>query len=220
MAASSYDECLRRLLAHEGGYSNHPADPGGPTNFGITLADVRRYVKSNATAQDVRALTVAQAKAIYRTRYWDALRGDALPAGVDYAVFDYGVNSGAARATRVLCALVGRPGTIIDDAALDAARARNAAALIDALCDERMAFLKRLKTWDVFGAGWSRRVAEVRTVALRLAAGKSAAMPTVAPSQGKGAVSVNTAARNTSTGGVIATGTVAAQQAHSAGATV
>jgi lysozyme family protein len=109
---------------------------------------------------------------------------------------------------------------VIDDAVLKAARARNAAALIDALCDERTAFLKRLKTWDVFGAGWSRRVAEVRTVALRLAAGKPAAAPMAVPSKGKGAVPIHTTAQKTSTGGVVATGTVAAQQAHSAGATL
>ena len=90
MAALSYDQSLACLLAHEGGYSNYPDDPGGPTNFGITLADYRRYVKAGATAADVRAMSIDEAKAIYRHRYWDAQRCDDLPAGVDYVVFDYG----------------------------------------------------------------------------------------------------------------------------------
>src|SRR5690554_4609658 len=102
MAASSYDEALRRLLKHEGGYGHHPSDPGGPTNFGITIHDYRRYVKPDATAADVRAMRIDEAKAIYREHYWNALRCDELPAGLDYAVFDYGVNSGIARAARVL----------------------------------------------------------------------------------------------------------------------
>src|SRR6185437_8422105 len=101
MAASTYDEALRRLLAHEGGYTNHPSDPGGPTNFGITIYDYRKYVKPNATAADMRAMTVGEAKAIYRKRYWDAQRCDELPAGVDYSVFDYGVNSGIGRSGKV-----------------------------------------------------------------------------------------------------------------------
>ena len=94
MSASSYDEALRRLLAHEGGYVNHPSDPGGPTNFGITLADYRRYLESAATAADVHAMKVADANAIYRAKYWNAQRCDQLPPGVDYSIFDYGVNSG------------------------------------------------------------------------------------------------------------------------------
>ena len=94
---STYDVCLPLLLAHEGGYSNHPSDPGGPTNFGITIFDYRKYVNPGATAADVRAMTVEEAKRIYRARYWDAQRCDELPAGLDYAVFDDGINSGIGR---------------------------------------------------------------------------------------------------------------------------
>src|SRR4029079_3582164 len=111
MAAWTYDEALRRLLAHEGGYSNHPSDPGGPTNFGITLADYRKYIDARGTAADVRRMSVAQAKAIYRSKYWNAMRCDELPAGVDYAVFDYGVNSGIGRAPRVLTRVLGMNGS-------------------------------------------------------------------------------------------------------------
>jgi lysozyme family protein len=170
MARATYEVALKRLLAHEGGYSNHPSDPGGPTKFGITIHDYRNYVKPNATAADVRAMRVDEAKAIYRSKYWDAVRGDELPAGLDYAVFDYGVNSGTVRAIRVLRRLVGFPEKgLVTNALLAAVRKRDAADLIARLSDERLAFLKQLKTWPVFGRGWARRVAEVRVAALAIA---------------------------------------------------
>jgi lysozyme family protein len=170
MAAASYDAALARLLAHEGGYTNHPDDPGGPTNFGITIADYRKYVKRDANAADVRAMKLDEAKAIYRAKYWDAVRGDDLPPGVDYAVFDYGVNSGVGRAAKVLQRILdvaadGRIGPVT----LAAARERNASALVTALCDERLAFLRGLRTWPVFGKGWGHRVAEVKAAALAMA---------------------------------------------------
>ena len=80
--------------------------PGGPTNWGITIHDARAYWKEDATAADVRNMPVEVAKDIYRSKYWDAMRCDELPAGVDYAVFDYGVNSGIGRAGKVLRRLV------------------------------------------------------------------------------------------------------------------
>src|SRR3990170_3500943 len=169
MSRANYAEALRRLLGHEGGYANHPSDPGGPTKFGITLADYRKYVKPNATAADMRAMRIEEAEAIYRKHYWNALRCDDLPAGVDYAVFDYGVNSGIARAARVLRRALGLSAGAVDEEALAAARAADAGGLVTAICEERIAFLKRLKTWPVFGAGWSRRVAEVRAAALAMA---------------------------------------------------
>lgn len=169
MTVSSYDAALACLLGHEGGYSNHPDDPGGPTKYGITIADYRRYVKADADAADMRAMPLADAKGIYRARYWAVLRCDDLPAGLDYAVFDYGVNSGVSRAAKVLQRIVG----VDDDGAIGpvtlAAVARHdAPALIEALCDERFAFLKSLKTWRVFGGGWGRRVTEVRAAALAM----------------------------------------------------
>ena len=169
---STYDVCLPLLLAHEGGYSNHPSDPGGPTNFGITIFDYRKYVKPGATAADVRAMTVDEAKRIYRTRYWDAQRCDELPAGLDYAVFDYGVNSGVGRSVKVLSRLLGfpdRPGAITDSVVV-AARAADATTLVTRICDERLRFLQSLRTWPVFGTGWGRRVADVKATASVMAA--------------------------------------------------
>ena len=193
MTASTYDEALRRLLAHEGGYVNHPSDPGGPTNFGITLADYRRYRKPDATAADVRVMKVDDAKAIYRAKYWNAQRCDELPAGVDYSLFDYGVNSGPGRSGKVLRRVVGLSDktSAVTDEVLRAVAKRDPRALVAAINDERLAFLQHLSTWPVFGTGWSRRVAEVRSISLRLAAQTRpvpSAAPNVVPAPGKGAV--------------------------------
>jgi lysozyme family protein len=172
MASSTYAAALTHLLAHEGGYTNHPDDPGGPTNFGITIADYRRYAKADATAADVRAMPIGEAKAIYRKRYWDAQRCDDLPAGVDYAVFDYGVNSGVGRSGKVLRRMLHLPddSSAVTDDVIAAARAADARALVTAICDERLRFLKSLNTWAVFGKGWEHRVGQVRAVALQMVA--------------------------------------------------
>jgi lysozyme family protein len=171
VAASSYDDALRRLLVHEGGYTNHPSDPGGPTNFGITIHDYRKYVKPGATAADVLAMRIEEARRIYRAKYWDAQRCDELPAGVDYAVFDYGVNSGIGRSGKVLrrCLRLSDKTSVVTGAVIAAALRADAEALVAAICDERLRFLKSLRTWGVFGKGWGRRVAEVKTFALALA---------------------------------------------------
>jgi len=167
---STYETCLPLLLAHEGGYTNHPNDPGGPTNFGITIDDYRRYVKPDATTADVRAMKLSEAKSIYRSKYWDAQRCDELPAGVDYVIFDYGVNSGLGRSGKVLRRALALPVNSSLDAAIAAAHASDYQVLIVSICDERLRFLQTLKTWTVFGVGWGRRVAEVRSVALAMAA--------------------------------------------------
>jgi lysozyme family protein len=179
MASSSCDAALARLLVHEGGYTNHPSDPGGPTNFGITIADYRQYVKRDATAADVRAMNVEQAKAIYRAHYWDALRCDDLPAGIDYCVFDYAVNSGIVRAGKVLRRVVGEADTgwQVNDAVLAALAKRDGNAVIAAICDERLRFLRSLRTWPVFGAGWGARVAAVKTASLHMAANAHTSAP-------------------------------------------
>lgn len=179
MAAENYAESLHRLLAHEGGYSDYPSDPGGPTKFGITLAVYRQYAKPGVTAANVRAMTIGEAEAIYRARYWDVLRCDELPAGVDDAVFDYGVNSGADRAARALQRIVAvKDDGVIGPLTLAAAARRDAADVINALCDERLRFLRGLRTWPVFGKGWTRRVAEVRKAALALAGSPGGALAT------------------------------------------
>ena len=160
MAASNRDACIRETLKHEGGYVDHPSDPGGPTNYGITIAVARQYWKPNATAHDVKALPLSVAIEIYKRRYWDVMDCDSLPAGLDYAVYDFGVNSGPSRALRYLQATSGSTEKRIVD-----------------LCDARLIFLKQLKTWPTFGRGWGRRVAEVKATALKMAKGSVAPFP-------------------------------------------
>src|SRR5258708_23505051 len=153
---SNFNDWLNRLLKDEGGYSNLAADPGGPTNFGITLADYRRYINSQGTALDVKNMRVEDAKSIYRTKYWNALNCDQLASGVDYTAFDYGVNSG-----------LGRPRK-----ALQQFKSLSGVSLIDAINNERMAFLRSLHTFPVFGKGWTRRVNGVREYSKFLATKK------------------------------------------------
>ncbi|ACL57560.1 glycoside hydrolase family 108 protein [Methylobacterium nodulans] len=169
MAAPTYDWALKLVLAHEGGYVDHPDDPGGPTNLGVTLGTLSAVLGRPATRADVRALTLAKVAPIYRARYWDAVRGDDLPAGLDYALFDFAVNSGPARAAIALQRLVG----VADDGVIGAVTLAAVARtdqrwLINALCDSRLAFLRSLKGWPTFGKGWTKRVAGVRTEALAL----------------------------------------------------
>ena len=107
---ATYDEAMERgVFPHEGGYTNDPRDPGGATNWGITIADARAYWKPGATAADVRTMPKSVAEDIYARQYAAPLRYDDLPAGVDYSVLDYGINSGVGRASKVLRRLVGLP---------------------------------------------------------------------------------------------------------------
>lgn len=219
MASSSWDAAIRALLASEGGYVNHPDDPGGPTRWGITLADARRYWKADATANDVQRIPEVVARRIYRERYWNALRCDDLSDGVDFAVFDYGVNSGIGRAGQVLRRVLGLRATssVVDDDVVAAVRGSDAVKIITAICDERMAFLRSLKTFPVFGRGWTRRVAHVRNVSLAIHSGAASA-PAPKPSQGRAVLPVDKTGRTIAVGGVIASGAATAAATSDAGA--
>ncbi|MCA0057902.1 MULTISPECIES: glycosyl hydrolase 108 family protein [unclassified Mesorhizobium] len=167
----NFTRALALILKSEGGWSDNPADPGGATMKGVTLANFRRYVKADAVKADLRKISDAQLATVYRRFYWDAVAGAELPDGVDYAVFDYAVNSGPSRAAKYLQAVVGtaQDGRIGPET-LAAVASRPAAVVIDNLCDARLAFLKRLPTWPTFGKGWSSRVGSVRAQALLLTA--------------------------------------------------
>lgn len=163
---SNYDLSLKLVLEHEGGYTNDVHDPGGPTNWGITIYDARAYWKTDATAADVKAMPLSVAKDIYKAKYWDALECDDLPSGVDYAVFDYGVNSGISRSAKVLQRITGaNVDGHIGPLTIAAAKTIEVSKLIDELCDERLQFLHHLSTWPIYSKGWSRRVKEVRHTA-------------------------------------------------------
>lgn len=152
---NNFNEALQRVLKDEGGYSNDPSDSGGATNFGITIADYRKYINSKGTPQDVKNMSVDQAKVIYRARYWDALGCDKLSGGVDYTCFDYGVNSG-----------LGRP-----KGALKKFEDKKGVDLINAINDERMSFLRRIGVGKnaKFMKGWASRVNRVRIASLDMA---------------------------------------------------
>jgi len=186
---SRFSTCLAHVLAQEGGYVDHPADPGGATNLGITRKTLARWRQIepwwDLPKGAVQALTPTEAASIYQALYWTPCQGDRLPAGIDLMVFDHGVNSGPAQAIRTLQGVLGvrRDGLIgpLTLAALDKRVAANGAGpLIEALAAARLGFLKGLKTFAVFGRGWTRRVDAVATAARAMAGNGATLSP---PSQ-------------------------------------
>ncbi|QIB35107.1 glycoside hydrolase family 108 protein [Ancylobacter pratisalsi] len=180
MTASSFDEALKRVLVHEGGYANHPADPGGATMKGVTqrVYDGWRRRKGTVT-RSVRLIEAVEVRAIYRKQYWDGVRADEPPTGLDYCVFDAAVNSGVGQAVKWLQRALGVAADgQIGEVTLAALNGRPVVPLIEGVCDRRLAMLKWLTTFRTFGAGWLRRVGEVREVAIRMArGGPDRAMP-------------------------------------------
>ncbi|CAH1656838.1 Lysozyme family protein [Hyphomicrobiales bacterium] len=170
MVATNFQKAVDHILASEGGYVDHPRDPGGATNLGITLATLARFRGREVSKAEVQALARSEATAIYRQDYWKAVQADALPGGVDFAVFDCAVNSGPRRAILILQEAVGvvRDG-IIGPATLRAAGAAEPVALINRYCALRLAFLGRLPTASVFGNGWRKRVAAMQGTAVAMA---------------------------------------------------
>jgi lysozyme family protein len=149
---------------------------------GVTIATFRRYIDPKATKDDLRHITDAQLADVYKRQYWDAVGGDLLPDGVDYAVFDFAVNSGPGRAARYLQSVLGAPmDGAIGSATLDAVAKMPVGVVIDRLCDARLAFLKSLGTWGTFGKGWAARVAAVRRDALLMTAQPAAPVPAPVP---------------------------------------
>lgn len=164
---ANFEKALAAVLVYEGGYVNHPKDPGGATMRGVTQKVYDRYRQQRgAVSKDVRYIDEAELREIYKAQYWDLIAGDALPSGVDLAVFDYAVNSGATRAGRALQQIVGvRVDGNVGLSTVAATKAMPAGEVIDRLCDERLAFMRRLSTFSTFGKGWTRRVEAVRTAA-------------------------------------------------------
>lgn len=172
---SSYPTAIAFVLKQEGGYSNDPQDPGGPTNYGITIIDARKYWKADASASDVKSMPLSVARDIYQSKYWQVVAGPLLPAGLDLCTFDSAVNSGTGRADKWLAKAIGSPLKSYPELAR-LAPSVNQDAAIDKYCDTRLSFLHSLKTWGHFGAGWGKRVASLRATAHVLwlkAAGKT-----------------------------------------------
>jgi lysozyme family protein len=163
-----FAECVAIVLKHEGGYADHPRDPGGATNMGITLRTLRDWRGDDSlTADAVRDMTEAEAKEIYLARYWNPIRGDELPPGIDLAVFDWSVHGGVGRASRDLQTVLG---VTVDGAigrqTIAAVQRADHAEVIRALCERRLNHLRSRPHWDAFSKGWSRRVREIEEAAL------------------------------------------------------
>jgi len=154
------------ILEQEGGYVNHPRDPGGETNFGITKATARAHGYSGS----MRSLPKSFARQVYRDAYWDAVSGNELPPGVDLAVFDMAVNAGTSRAAKLLQQVLG----VTDDGQIGpvtlaaAQRFGDFAKLVTVYADVRMSYYRSLRTWRTFGRGWAKRAKETNDAALKL----------------------------------------------------
>jgi lysozyme family protein len=217
---ANFADALKRVLVHEGGYVNHPSDPGGPTNLGITLASHRAYVNKSGSVADLKQISIQEAGIVYRARYWNEIDGSNLPNGVDYCLFDYAVNSGVGRARKVIRALMGLNAKASAVEVKAALAKRHPDEVVGAICDERMRFLKRLGTFGTFGKGWTARVAGVRRAATAMALKKVSTTPGDTPPQAeakpipfpqaKGEVVAGKAAQGTTVGGAAAGGVVAA----------
>ena len=162
----NYAQALKQVLKYEGGYVDHPKDPGGPTNKGITQAVYDAWQKKNGLpTQSVRNISDAAVAAIYKQQYWDAISGDDLPSGVDFAVFDFAVNSGVSRAAKYLQAVVG----VTQDGQIGPQTIQATKTYVAmAVTNKRLSFMQSLAIWSTFGKGWSARIADVKNQIIAL----------------------------------------------------
>ena len=165
----NFNNVMRVIFLSEGGYVNHPKDPGGATNMGITHKTLAAWRGSSVSRQDVRDLTRKEASDIYRSKYWDSISGDDLPYGIDLMVMDRAVHSGPRNSIK---ALQNALGVSVDGSlgpvSLGAADRCDKHKVVDLLYLNRMAFLKRLRHWKTFGKGWTRRMDKTRHKALQM----------------------------------------------------
>lgn len=166
----NYSRSLIEVRLDEGGYINDPDDPGGPTNKGMTLGSFRRFVMRNGTIADLKKITGDQVAKIYRKKYWNKVRGDDLPDGLDYSAFDFAIHSGPAQVAKTLQRIVGATvdGSIGPDTLIKI-KSYTPSYLVEQLNIERMLFLKRLRGWAKYKNGWSTRVSDVKRLSLEMA---------------------------------------------------
>ena len=168
--ADNFKECLEIILHHEGGYVNHPKDPGGETNLGVT----KRVYEEHGGTKDMKDLTVEDVAPIYKKGYWDKLKGDQLPSGLDLCVFDFGVNAGPGRAAKYLQNMIGTtPDGGIGPMTLEALanyveEQGGVDEVIKDYQNERQKYYESLSTFSTFGKGWTRRVNETTKTAIRM----------------------------------------------------
>ena len=163
----NFEQCMGWLLEHEGGYVNHPNDPGGETNLGVTRAVYEQYAGRQVMDGEMEGLTHDDVYPIYKENYWDRVRGDDLPSGVDWAVFDWGVNSGTSRAAKALQRIIGvEQDGGIGPMTLQAVASVEPTEIIEQMHHMRDSFYRSLSTFDTFGRGWIRRNDETKEQAL------------------------------------------------------
>ena len=154
----NFDKCLKMLLKHEGGFVNHPKDPGGMTNLGVTKKVYEKWVGRDVTEQEMRDLSVEQVAPIYKKNYWDRCKCDDLPSGADWSVFDWAVNSGTGRASKAVQKICGaEPDGVIGPKTLALLDKIDNELIIEDMYKIRQNFYESLNTFDTFGKGWTRR---------------------------------------------------------------
>lgn len=182
---SNWDLSLKYVLLSEGGYTNHPNDSGGPTNFGIIQSEYSKWLGRKATIADMKAMKRETAGQIYLAKYWNALRCSEMPTGLDYLVFDFGVNAGIGQAPKTLqrCLSVSVDGKI-GDVTMKALHTHDAVELVDKFTDAKRAFYRSISSSNpklaVFLKGWMNRCNETRANALGMI--KNQVIPDFVPS--------------------------------------
>jgi lysozyme family protein len=166
----NFRDCLELVLKHEGGYVNHPSDPGGMTNLGVTKKVWEDWVGHPVTEKDMRELTPALVGPMYEMKYWRTSYCEKLPRGLDLLVFSMAVNAGSGRSVKLLQDSIGVVADgVIGPKTMAKINEANVEALIDKFSEARTAFYKGLKTFPVFGKGWLNRTNTERLEALDMA---------------------------------------------------
>jgi len=169
MAKNNFEKSLELVLQAEGGFINHPKDPGGMTNLGVTKAVYDKWIGRASTEEEMRALKPEDVAPIYKKNYWDKIYGDQLESGLDFALFDWAVNSGPGRAAKAIQRIVGAT----QDGAIGPKTMQKIANnetkfMIEKLHDQRQAFYEGLSTFKHFGRGWTRRNKHTKEEALNM----------------------------------------------------
>jgi lysozyme family protein len=163
---SNWDNAFKMMLASEGGYVNHPSDPGGMTNLGVTKRVWEEWVGRESNEKEMRSLTPDMVESLYKRKFWDACKCDDLPNGIDYLVFDFAVNAGPGRSAKILQTAIGVPADGgIGPITLAAVNAQEPDVLIEKFSQAKEDFYRSLNTFDTFGKGWLNRVAAVKVKA-------------------------------------------------------
>ena len=165
----NFKNCLDLVLKSEGGYVNHPSDPGGMTNLGITKRSLEEWLGHDVDEKFMRKLTPEMAAPFYEQKYWRPCYGEVLPRGLDFVVFSMGVNAGPGRSVKLLQQALGCvPDGVIGPRTRELISNSNCATLITKFSEARREYYRALKNFPVFGKGWLARVDREESEALNM----------------------------------------------------